>query len=263
MRPWKKSYQIKGKIWIDHRRGIGGLAWWCRGAECWTGAPQDIDVCARPRTGKMQRTCAQMHQGAIARAGAQAPSLHGVGLGGHQRRAECLVPEDPLQLQIPPSTTRLVASRVGWGALRRWLSHWAGPSASPLCASGLILTLSLPRRSFLQCVHKLLDHGLVFRDGQLLRLCETTITNLSTLSVVPSILRHCCTQSLEIVEIARFRAANCSVDLYAWSRSSPDNSLQEGASNLWKGLCLANLILSSLMRANLDESATLKEMLFS
>ena len=54
--------------------------------------------------------------------------------------------------------------------------------------------------------------------------------------------------------------ASYSVYLYAWSRSStlPDNCLREGALQLWKGFCLANLMLPSIMHTKLDESATLK-----
>ena len=55
----------------------------------------------------------------------------------------------------------------------------------------------------------------------------------------------------QLLAIARIGTASCSVDLRAWSRSSPDNSLQE------RDFFLANLMLSPIMLAKVDESAAI------
>ena len=53
---------------------------------------------------------------------------------------------------------------------------------------------SQQRRCLLQCACKGTDHGLVFRDGQLLRLREATTPNVLTLHAAPSIRRNRCSQ---------------------------------------------------------------------
>ena len=83
------------------------------------------------------------------------------------------------------------------------------------------------------------DHGLTFRDGQLQRLHGATITNWLTLQVAPSI--NCCSHFFLIT--AKFRAKGCTVDLYAWSRSSTVSCLQKGTLQVGK-LTLKRILFS-------------------
>ena len=65
------------------------------------------------------------------------------------------------------------------------------------------------------------DIGLALASGQMLRLCDSTSTNRSTYMpeeiVTPGIF------------VARIRATSSSDDLYAWSRSSPNNRFRDWA----------------------------------